>query len=105
MATTPTAAATSAAALFAELAGQVKDGKAAALVARVQSQFETIQAACLQAEQQRLELQQEVIRLEAELSELKRIQGRITSAASGAEKMMIPHDSSDPDVGPPGTLL
>jgi hypothetical protein len=68
--------------------------------------------------------QREVIRLETELSELKRahdkavgdlkaahavelmkLQGKMTSDTSASEKIMIPHDPTDPDVGPPGTLL
>lgn len=58
--------------LLTELTERIKDGKTAALVQQVQSNYQAIQAGYFSAEQKALERQQELVRIVTENAELQR---------------------------------
>src|SRR5256885_7207655 len=58
--------------LLTELTERIKDGKTAALVQQVQSNYQAIQAGYFSAEQKALERQQQLVRIVTEHAELQR---------------------------------
>ena len=58
--------------LLTELTERIKDGKTAALVQQVQSNYQSIQAGYFSAEQKALDRQQQLVRIVTEHAELQR---------------------------------